>query len=139
MDARLLVGSGFRPIIGNAQTNGNKQQNAVTSNKGFSFNELFQQTIQQTNPRKDESFHISTHAQKRLSERSITMSGNLENTLSEAFSELEAKGARNSLVITDQGAFVINVPNRTLVTAMDISEMKDGIVTNIDSVNMKLA
>ena len=61
----------------------------------------------------------------------------LENSLNRAFSELEAKGARDSLVITREGAFVVNVPSRTLVTAMGIDEMRNGMVTNIDSVSMK--
>lgn len=135
MDARLMIGSGIRQVIGNPQINGNQQSKVSNNQNGFSFEELFQKAIK---PQSEESFHISAHAQKRLSERSIEMSGNLENTLNEAFSELEAKGSKNSLVITGQGAFVVNVPNRTLVTAMDINEMKDGIVTNIDSVNMKL-
>ena len=61
----------------------------------------------------------------------------LENSLNRAFAELETKGARDSLVITREGAFVVNVPSRTLVTAMGIDEMRNGMVTNIDSVSMK--
>lgn len=67
------------------------------------------------------------------------MTGELKVSLDEAFNELSAKGAKNSLVLTNEGAFVVNVPNRTLVTAIGLEEMRSGIVTNIDSVNMKFA
>jgi flagellar operon protein len=104
------------------------------SASGISFSDLFQQTIQKP---ETEQFRISAHAQKRLSERNIAMNPDLQQNLNKAFSELEAKGAKDSLVVTREGAFVVNVPSRTLVTAMGIDEMRNGIVTNIDSVSMK--
>ena len=42
------------------------------------------------------------------------------------------KGIRESLVIFDSLAFIVNVPNRTVVTAMDRTESDDNIYTNID-------
>ena len=44
-----------------------------------------------------------------------------------------AKGSRNSLVLVDQNAFVVSVPNRTVITAVDRSHMKEQVFTNIDS------
>lgn len=132
MDPRLMIGPRGPQITGipspkpGATSNG--QQSAT------SFNDLFQKAFQAP---EDNQFRISAHAQKRLTERNIAMNPALENNLNRAFSELEAKGARDSLVITREGAFVVNVPSRTLVTAMGIDEMRNGIITNIDSVNMK--
>ncbi len=62
-----------------------------------------------------------------------------KESTNEPFRVSSAKGAKNSLVLTNEGAFVVNVPNRTLVTAIGLEEMRSGIVTNIDSVNMKFA
>jgi len=98
------------------------------------FVDLFQKAVEVTEP---SQFRISAHAQKRLTERNINMNPALESSLNKAFSELESKGARDSLVMTREGAFVVNVPSRTLVTAMGIDEMRNGLVTNIDSVSMK--
>ncbi len=132
MDPRLMIGprgpqlTGFQPQK-QAKT-GETRQNLT------SFDALFHQAIKVP---EGDRIRISAHAQKRLDERHITLDTKLENSLKEAFSELEAKGAKDSLVLTRQGAFVVNVPSRTLVTAMGIEEMRDGIVTNIDSVNMK--
>ena len=43
-----------------------------------------------------------------------------------------AKGIRESLVIVDQFAFIVNVPNHTVVTAMDQTEADENVFTNID-------
>ena len=43
-----------------------------------------------------------------------------------------AKGIKESLVIVDQLAFIVNIPNRTVVTAMDQAETEENIFTNID-------
>ncbi len=131
MDPRLMIGPRGPQLTG-IQTA--RPAAAATRQSSTSFDSLFQQAIQAP---ENSQFRISAHAQKRLSERNITMDAGLENSLKRAFTELEAKGARDSLVLTREGAFVVNVPSRTLVTAMGIDEMRDGIVTNIDSVNMK--
>ncbi len=131
MDPRLMIGPRGPQLTGIPAS---KPAGVCTSQNATSFEALFLQSIKTP---ENNQFRISAHAQKRLNERNITMNSNLENSLNRAFSELEAKGARDSLVLTREGAFVVNVPSRTLVTAMGIDEMRDGIVTNIDSVNMK--
>ena len=42
------------------------------------------------------------------------------------------KGIKDSLVLVDSLAFIVNVPSSTVVTAMDQSETKENIFTNID-------
>ena len=136
MDPRLMIGSRSPLLRGLSNaTNLNGYSSPKTNNqKGVSFEELLNGVL---NDSSNEEFHISSHAQKRLNERNITMDSDLKSSLSEAFNELEAKGAKDSLVLTREGAFVVNVPSRTLITAMGLNEMRDNIVTNIDSVNLK--
>ena len=136
MDPRLMIGSRSPLLRGlSNSTNLNGYSSPKTNNqKGVSFQELLNGVL---NDSSNEEFHISSHAQKRLNERNITMDSDLKSSLSEAFNELEAKGAKDSLVLTKEGAFVVNVPSRTLITAMGFNEMRDNIVTNIDSVNLK--
>jgi len=133
MDARLLIGSRAHQLLNT--TSQQSTPKSETNSKGLSFESLFRQTLDQESS--NEPFRVSSHAQKRLTERSIKLTGELKDSLDEAFNELSAKGAKNSLVLTNEGAFVVNVPNRTLVTAIGLEEMRSGIVTNIDSVNMK--
>jgi flagellar operon protein len=43
------------------------------------------------------------------------------------------KGIQDSLILVDSLAFIVNVPNRTVVTAMDQTETTDNnVFTNID-------
>ena len=43
-----------------------------------------------------------------------------------------AKGINESLVLVDSLAFIVNVPNKTVVTAMDQTETQSNVFTNID-------
>jgi flagellar operon protein len=43
------------------------------------------------------------------------------------------KGGKESLVMMGDAALVVSVKNRTVVTAMDRSQMKGNVFTNIDS------
>ena len=42
------------------------------------------------------------------------------------------KGIKDSLVIMDKLAFIVNVPSATVVTAMDQLDNSENIFTNID-------
>jgi len=77
--------------------------------------------------------HLSKHAQKRLEAREIELSSMDRAKLSNAFSSLEKKGARDSLVLMGDLAFIVNVPSKTVVTALSREQMKDQVFTNIDS------
>lgn len=78
-------------------------------------------------------FKISAHAQHRISQRGITMNPGEQESIRSAFEQLEAKGARSALLLRSDAAFVVNVPNRTVVTAINQTEMQDRVFTQIDS------
>ena len=54
----------------------------------------------------------------------------------EAVRHLSGKGSRDALLLRGDAAFVVNVPNRTIVTAVNQTEMKEKVFTNIDSAMM---
>ena len=76
---------------------------------------------------------VSAHAAQRLHERSIAMTDPVRDQIAHALDTLGAKGARDALLIGTDAAFVVNVPNRTVVTALAPGEMRDRVVTQIDS------
>jgi flagellar operon protein len=76
---------------------------------------------------------ISSHAWQRMQQRGITMTDEQHRTLAEAMQHLAGKGARDALVLRADAAFVVNVPNRTVVTAIDRDEMQQRVFTQIDS------
>jgi flagellar operon protein len=52
--------------------------------------------------------------------------------LNEGTQKAGSKGIRESLVILDNLAFIVNTENRTVVTAMDSNLSDENIYTNID-------
>ncbi len=76
---------------------------------------------------------FSAHATQRLRDRNITLSSTDQARLSKAVDEAEAKGGRESLILMDHLALVVNVPNRTVITALPQDEVQNAVFTNIDS------
>lgn len=76
---------------------------------------------------------FSQHAQERLKSRNISFSNEELQQLEGAVNRVAQKGGRDSLVMLGDAALVVSVKNRTVVTAMDRSQMKGNIFTNIDS------
>lgn len=78
------------------------------------------------------SLKFSKHAMGRLADRNIELSDSQLERLEVGTRKAEQKGIKDSLVIIDQLAFIVNVPNQTVVTAMDSTETNDNIFTNIN-------
>lgn len=105
----------------------NKQTSTGITKVGSSsdFGEIFAQEL--------ENVKFSAHAQSRLTSKEIDLSENDMLRLNSAVDKLEQKGGNESLVILDEKAFVVSVPNRTVITAMNNSNMESSVITNIDS------
>jgi flagellar operon protein len=76
---------------------------------------------------------FSKHAQQRLETRHIELSDHDMSTLEQAVDRAAQKGGRDSLILLRDLAFIVNVPNRTVVTAMDGERLSENVFTNIDS------
>ena len=99
-----------------------------TNDKGLTFEEIWKEKTENL----DEGLRFSKHATNRLADRSITLSNNQLDRLTEGARKAGEKGIRESLVMVDQLAFIVNVPNHTVITAMDQTETNENIFTNID-------
>lgn len=106
----------------NQKTTESKQTDVVQS-----FGNILQESLKNA-----ESLKFSKHAEARLKDRNITLTQNQKERLNEAVNKAGAKGIKDSLVVLDQMAFVVNIKNKTVVTAMDGNELKENIFTNID-------
>jgi flagellar operon protein len=76
---------------------------------------------------------FSYHAEQRLQQRGIQLLPDQLERITSAVNQAAAKGAKDSLVLFRDIAMIVNIPNRTVVTAMDGSSMKEHIFTQIDS------
>ncbi len=92
-------------------------------------NDAFDSVLQ----RELEKVKFSKHAAQRLDSRDISLSSTQLEKLQSAVDKAEKKGAKDSLVMLNDTAFIVNIPNRTVVTAVPIAD-EENIFTNIDSV-----
>ncbi len=96
--------------------------------KDASFDRLLEREV-----KRQSGLHFSTHATKRLESRNIHLTPQQQQRLQEAVDAAESKGVKDSLILLNRLAFVVNIKNRTVITAMDQSQMQEkGIFTNID-------
>lgn len=92
-----------------------------------SFSSLLQKEIQSSSDVK-----FSKHAQQRLESRNITLSDEDVQKLSSAMDKAQEKGVQDSLVIMKNLAFIVSVPDKTVVTAIPMNEAEQTTFTNID-------
>jgi flagellar operon protein len=123
MNDRIIVGHWSTGRTAPLQGNRNPARNQETASHGVSFREHLN--------RQDLKF--SHHAEQRLQQRGIVLSPDQLQKIAGAVDQAAAKGARDSLVLYRDIAMIVNVPNRTVVTAMDGSSLKEHVFTQIDS------
>jgi flagellar operon protein len=80
-----------------------------------------------------QAVRFSSHALQRVERRGIDVSAETLGRLNDGVDRAAGKGARASVVFVDATAFVVSVPNRTVITAVDREHMKQQVFTNIDS------
>lgn len=82
---------------------------------------------------KVDELKFSAHAQSRIKSRNLSMTPQVMEKLNNAVSGAASKGSKDSLILMPNMAFIVNIPNRTVVTAMDGESVRDNVFTNIDS------
>lgn len=101
---------------------------AAASQGAGSFGAVLQEELNRKS-----GLQFSKHATTRVNQRGIEMTDSFLGDLSQAVEKARMKGAKDVVVISDKGAFIVNVPNSMVVTTMSTGEMKNNIFTNIDS------
>ena len=76
---------------------------------------------------------FSKHASQRLHSRGLQLSDEQLARIADAVDKAAVKGSRETLVLTDEAALVVSVENRTVITAFDREQLREGVVTAIDS------
>ena len=87
----------------------------------------FQQILEN---KQTQELYFSKHASERLADRNIDLTEEQKERLKEGVNRASSKGIRDSLVMVDNMAFIVNVTKRTVITAVDNGD--DKIFTNID-------
>ena len=90
----------------------------------------FEEILNSTQKNSAESLKFSKHANERLADRNINLSAEQMERLENGTTKAREKGIQESLVMVDDLAFIVNVKNNTVITAMN--DKTDSIFTNID-------
>ncbi len=113
---------------------GNQKVNDTSANPNEFRDLLKEHSNPVANPLESETgIQLSTHAARRLKERNLEMDSAEFFKLKDAFQKLKEKGGQDSLVITDKAAYIVDVPNQKVVTAIDKNNIVDNVFTKIDS------
>lgn len=103
----------------------NKTRTSVTEGN-ISFQEIFNQKVNS-----NEDVKFSKHANQRLESRNINLSQEQMSRLNQGVSKARDKSINESLVMMDNLAFIVNIKNNTVVTALESNE-ESNVFTNID-------
>jgi flagellar operon protein len=119
------------PISPQRETGGGEQK---VDSKGPSFQDLLKEKSKvpvETAIPTDIKF--SAHAADRMASRKIKLDPFDITKLEQGIEKARLKGSQNTLMLLGENAFIVNVKNSTVVTAMDRAMMKENVFTNIDS------
>ena len=121
----------FRPVnipVGNIRPDGAVIPKDSAGIKDTKFEDILKAKIGDS-----ESVKFSSHAVDRLNSRNISLSYDDITRINKAVSQAEGKGAKDSLVVMNNLAFIVSVENKTVITAMSKEAMQENVFTNIDS------
>ena len=115
----------FLPIGGANELKRSNNSTTEVQATGAKFGDIFSEELSK--------IKFSQHAQTRLSSREISLTDEDFSRLSSGLGRAEEKGANESLILVDDKAFIVSVPNRTVITVVDKQSMESSVITNIDS------
>ncbi|CAN7467306.1 flagellar biosynthesis protein [Paenibacillus sp. LjRoot153] len=122
MTERISIGQLYPSAVSPSSTRRTpSQQVPITGNP--TFQKIFQ----------DQFVRFSHHAEVRLKERGIQLKPEQIEKMNNAIDKAASKGAKDALLILAGNGYIVNVPNRTVVTALDGQAMNDHVFTQIDS------
>ncbi len=131
-----IITGGFTSTLQAADKFGkNRSAEASNQNIGMSFQDILakQKSIAEIVDETAQSgVKFSKHADMRLKQRDITLTDEQLSRLNVGTQKAGLKGIKESLVIMDDLAFIVNTQNNTVVTAMDKNNNEENIFTNID-------
>lgn len=94
---------------------------------------LAQSTTGAARPAAAQAPQFSRHALERVNRRGIELDQPMLQRLAGGVSAAASKGSRDAVVFVDNTAFVVSVPNNTVITAVGSEHMRSHVFTNIDS------
>lgn len=108
-------------------------KSALDRLQGLKSEKIINETGIENSTTQGPQIRFSNHAVERMRSRGISLGPELIAKLEKATQLAASKGAKETLVLTDESAMIVSVKNNTVVTVMDRNFMKNNVFTNIDS------
>ena len=105
-------------------------QQIITSD-GKKFGEILKEKLDKL--ANEAGIKFSGHAQSRIESRNIELSAQDLEKMADAINRAEKKGANETLILLEDNAFIVNVKNKTVITAVDKESLEENVFTKIDS------
>ncbi len=112
----------FIPIGGNQAIS----KSNIEISQGLSeFQKVFADEIAKLN--------MSANAESSIKTNGINLSDLDKIKLESAINRAESKNAKESMIMMKDNAFIVDVPNRTIINTISSEELKSSVITGIDS------
>ena len=116
-----LINTNF---VNNVKKSENTSNNTKISESGKTFKQILEDKS------KNDKVMFSKHASMRLDSRNLSLSTSQIKRVEHGIKRAEEKGIKDSLVLVDNIALLVNIKNKTVVTAIDNNS--ENVYTNID-------
>jgi flagellar operon protein len=126
-----LVSRSYLPVRPRSADRSTEIQRTNQTNQS-EFREVLNQVAKQCSESGTGNLKISAHAKERMKQRGFELKEQDLAQLSQAVDKAQKKGSRDAYLLYGDAGYIVNVPNRTVITA--VTNADDTIVTNIDSV-----
>ncbi|MCI8372756.1 MAG: flagellar protein [Lachnospiraceae bacterium] len=120
--------SSIEQIAGQYLQNAGKSSRSDQNAEAKSFQEVLTSKVES----KSKELKFTKHASERLGSRDINISDEQMERLENGAKRAGEKGIKESLVLVDSLAFIVNTRQNTVITAMNQAETSENIYTNID-------
>lgn len=107
-----------------------RTDNKSNTTEKVEFGKIFESKLNSIN---NTEVKFSSHAKQRIDSRGIELNSNTIDKLNQAVEKAAEKGSKDSLILIKDLAFVVNIPNKVVVTAVDENSTKEHVFTKIDS------
>ena len=122
-----ILTSGISGLLKNKKTSGE----IPDSKELKEFQNILKNEIEKRGDGQEVRF--SLHAARRIKDRKLDVDNEEFVKLREGIGKLRDKGGRESLIITEKAAYIVDVDKNKVVTAVDKNNLGENVFTKIDS------
>ncbi|MFN0118793.1 MAG: TIGR02530 family flagellar biosynthesis protein [Elusimicrobiota bacterium] len=79
------------------------------------------------------AIRFTQHAQQRLKSDQVNLTVSEINRIQGGMDKAAEKGAKESLLLMEDKAFIVNAKDRVVITSINRERLRENVFTNIDS------